>query len=162
MLKKVHLVAGLLATLMITIFSLSTLLVELFGSHEAVAIVKSLIVLPGLFILVPAIAITGGSGIYLSKSRRGRLVDAKKKRMPFIAANGLLILIPCAVFLNHWAAAGTFDSTFYAVQALELLAGPVNLVLMGMNIRDGMNMSGRFRKAKQTIIANTDNREVMS
>ena len=54
-------------------------------------------------------------------------------------------VIPCAVFLNRWASAGTFDSTFYLVQGLELLAGAVNLTLMGLNIRDGLKMSGRFR-----------------
>jgi hypothetical protein len=114
-----------------------------------VANVKALIVMPGLFILVPAIAATGGSGVFLSKSRQGRLVEAKKKRMPFIAANGLLVMIPSAIFLNRWAAAGAFDTTFYAVQALELLVGAVNLTLMGMNIRDGMKMSGRLRAARQ-------------
>ena len=147
--KTIHLIAGLLATLTIATFFLSTLGVELFGTHETVAIVKSLIVMPGLFILVPAIAATGGSGVFLSKSRQGRLVDAKKKRMPFIAANGLLIMIPCAIFLNRWAAAGAFDTTIYAVQTLELLVGAVNLTLMSMNIRDGMKMSGRFRAAKK-------------
>jgi hypothetical protein len=43
------------------------------------------------------------------------------------------------------AAAGTFNTTFYIVQALELLAGATNLVLMGLNIRDGFKLSGRFR-----------------
>lgn len=148
--KKVHFIAGLLATLTIAAFFLSTVIVELLGTHEAVAAVKALIVMPGLVILVPAIAATGGSGFYLSKSRQGRLVDAKKKRMPFIAANGLLVLIPCAIFLNRWAAAGAFDTTFYAVQSLELLAGAVNLTLMGMNIRDGMRVSGRFRATPKT------------
>ncbi len=145
--KKVHLTAGIVATLTIALFFLSTVLVELFGSHEAVAIVKRLIVLPGLLILVPAIAATGGSGFYVSKSRKGRLVDAKKMRMPFIAANGILVLIPCAIVLNRWAAAGSFDTTFYAIQAIELLAGATNLVLMGLNIRDGLKMSGRMRPA---------------
>jgi hypothetical protein len=65
--------------------------------------------------------------------------------MPFIAANGLLVLIPCAIVLDRWAAADTFDSTFYLVQGLELLAGAANLTLMGLNIRDGLKMSGRFR-----------------
>jgi hypothetical protein len=147
--KNTHFIAGLLATLTIATFFLSTLVVELFGTHEAVAMVKALIVTPGLFILVPAIAAAGGSGMFLSKSRQGRLVEAKKKRMPFIAANGLLVMIPSAIFLDRWAAAGTFDTAFYAVQTLELLVGAVNLTLMGMNIRDGMKMSGRFRAAKQ-------------
>ena len=142
---QVHFVAGLLATLTIATFFISTVIVELFGSHEAVATVKALIVMPGLFILVPSIAATGGSGFYLSKSRQGRLVETKKKRMPFIAANGLLVLIPCAIFLDRWAAAGTFDTTFYLVQGIELLAGAANLTLMGLNIRDGLKMSGRFR-----------------
>lgn len=85
--KRAHLVAGVIATLCVATFFVSTVLVELLGSHETVAWLKSLVVMPGLFVLVPAIAITGGSGLFLSKSRRGRLVDAKKKRMPLIAAN---------------------------------------------------------------------------
>ena len=147
--KKIHLIAGLLATLTIATFFLTTLGVELFGTHEMVATVRAWIVLPGLFILVPAIAITGGSGVFLAKTRQGRLVEAKKKRMPFIAVNGLLIMIPCAIFLNRWAASGIFDTTFYVVQTLELLVGAVNFTLMGMNIRDGMKMSGRFRAGKK-------------
>ena len=146
--KNIHFVAGLLATLTIATFFLSTLGVEIFGTHEAVAMVKALIVMPGLFILVPAIAATGGTGVFLSRSRQGRVVEAKEKRMPFIAGNGLLIMIPCAIFLKRWAAAGAFDTTFYVVQTLELLVGAVNLTLMGMNIRDGMKMSGRFRAPK--------------
>ena len=148
--KKAHFTAGLIATLTIATFFLSTVIVELFGSHEAVAIVKSLIVMPGLFILVPAIAATGGSGFALSKSRQGRLVDSKKTRMPFIAANGLLVLLPSAIFLDRWASSGSFDTAFYLVQSAELLAGAVNLTLMGLNIRDGIRMSGRFRAAPTT------------
>ncbi len=149
--KKAHFIAGLIATLTIATFFLTTVIVELFGSHEAVAIVKSLIVMPGLFILVPAIAATGGSGFALSKSRQGRLVDSKKKRMPFIAANGLLVLLPSAIFLDRWASAGSFDTAFYLVQGVELLAGAVNLTLMGLNIRDGIKMSGRFRAVPTTV-----------
>ncbi len=145
--KRAHLIAGILAPLCIATFFVSTVLIELFGSHEAVARLKSLIVMPGLWILIPALMAAGGSGMFLSKTRGGRLVDAKKKRMPFIAANGLLVLVPCAIVLNRWAAAGSFDSTFYMVQAAELLAGAVNLTLMGMNVRDGLRMAGRLHVA---------------
>jgi len=143
--QNIHFTAGILATLTIATFFTSTIIVELFGTHEAVATVKSLIVMPGLFILVPAIAATGGTGFALSKSREGRLVRVKQKRMPFIGANGVLILIPCAIFLDRWASAGAFDTTFYIVQGIELVAGAANLSLMSMNIRDGLRVSGRFR-----------------
>ncbi|WP_218153342.1 hypothetical protein [Methylophaga sulfidovorans] len=65
--------------------------------------------------------------------------------MPFIAANGILVLIPCAIFLDRWASIGAFDTHFYVLQGVELLAGAINLILMGMNMRDGFRMSGRFR-----------------
>jgi hypothetical protein len=142
--KRAHLIAGILAPLCIAIFFLSTVLVELFGSHAAVAQLKSLIITPGLWILLPAIAGAGGSGMFLSRSRKGRLVDTKKKRMPFIAANGLLVLVPCAIVLNRWASAGSFDTIFYVVQAIELIVGAINLTLMGLNVRDGLRMAGRL------------------
>lgn len=145
--KRAHLIAGILAPLCIATFFLSTILVELFGSHAAVSQLKSLIVTPGLWIVVPLMAAAGGSGMFLAKSREGRLVDAKKKRMPFIAANGLLVLVPCAIVLNRWAAAGSFDISFYLVQAIELIAGAANLTLMGLNARDGLRMSRRLHAA---------------
>ena len=140
----IHLIAAIIATLCIAIFFITSALVEILGSPESIAIVKTLIVAPGLFILVPAIAITGASGFALSKEIKGGLVENKKKRMPFIAANGLLILLPCAIILDQWASAGSFDTKFFAVQGLEFFAGAVNLTLMGRNMRDGFKMSGKL------------------
>jgi hypothetical protein len=143
--KRAHLIAGILAPLCIATFFLSTLLTELFGSHASVAQLKSLIVTPGLWIMIALMAAAGGSGMFLARSRKGRLVDAKKKRMPFIAANGLLVLVPCAIVLDRWAGAGSFDTNFYVVQGIELIAGATNLALMGLNARDGLRMAGRLR-----------------
>jgi hypothetical protein len=143
--SRVHLAAALLATLTIALFFVSTVVVEATGGHAAVAHVKSLIVVPGLFVLVPAIAVTGGTGFVLSRGWQGSLVARKKRRMPVIAGNGLLILVPAAIVLDRWAGAGVFDARFYLVQAVELLAGGTNLTLMGLNMRDGLRLSGRFR-----------------
>jgi hypothetical protein len=145
---KIHLFAACTAILTIATFLTATILVELLGSHEAIAQVKHLIVIPGLFILIPALATTGATGFSLSQSRTGRLVENKKKRMPFIAANGILILLPSAIMLNLWAQAGTFNANFYVVQTVELMAGSLNLFLMGWSIRDGLRLTGRFRTGK--------------
>lgn len=145
----IHRIAAITATICIATFFLSSIIVELFGTHESIALVKNLIVMPGVFILIPAMAITGATGFALSKSRRGPLIANKKKRMPFVAANGMLILLPCAIFLDRWAAAGSFDSMFYIVQVIELFAGATNLTLMGLNIRDGLKMSGKLRSKPQ-------------
>jgi hypothetical protein len=39
-------------------------------------------------------------------------------------------------------AAGSFDTSFYVVQTIEVIAGPINLTLMGLNVRDGLRMAG--------------------
>ncbi|MCG9695037.1 hypothetical protein L1D55_25585 [Vibrio sp. Isolate22] len=143
----IHRIAALTATLCVATFFTSTLLVELFGTLESVKLVKSMIVFPGLFILVPAIAITGATGAAMAKKRKGKIVERKSKRMPIIAFNGIVILIPAAYFLNQWASLGEFDSVFYGVQVLELIAGATNLTLMSLNIMDGRKF--RPKKVKQ-------------
>lgn len=117
MLRIAHRIAAVTAMCCISTFFVSTLWVELFGSEPAIQSVKRLIAVPGLFILVPALVATSGSGFAPAASRRGGLIGAKIKRMPIIAANGLLVLVPCAVMLDRWAGAGAFDSTFYLIQA---------------------------------------------
>ena len=148
LLTKIHATAATVATLCIATFLSASITVELFGSIESIALVKKLIVTPGLFLLVPAIAITGATGFALGKNRRGSLVEAKQHRMPFIAANGLLVLLPAAVFLDQWASINAIDTRFYVVQILEILAGAVNLTLMGRNMRDGLKMTGKLRRKK--------------
>lgn len=143
--KTVHPIAGALALLTIASFWISTVAVELFGSEAAVIAVKTSIPW-GFLILVPALAATGGTGMAMVRRARGGLVGQKFRRMPIIAANGILILIPSALYLSYKASDGTFDGMFYGVQALELLAGAVNLSLISMNMRDGLRLSGRIGK----------------
>lgn len=141
----IHKIGAIIATLSIITFFSATIISELSCDAEAIALVKSLIVMPGLFILIPAIAITGATGFSMAKNAKGGLVGQKKKRMPFIGANGVLILIPSAIFLDQWASIGQFDNTFYIVQAIELIAGAINITLMLMNIRDGRKMTAYKR-----------------
>jgi hypothetical protein len=65
--------------------------------------------------------------------------------MPFIAANGVVVLIPSALFLASKASAAEFDASFYTVQALELVAGGANITLLGFNMPDGLKMRGWLR-----------------
>ncbi|MCP4183407.1 MAG: hypothetical protein GY761_08825 [Hyphomicrobiales bacterium] len=144
---KVHAIAGVIGFLSILSFWTSTLFSEIFGTPEMIAFVKNMI-LWGMFVLIPAMAIAGASGMSMGAKRTDApAAVAKKKRMPIIAANGLLILLPSAVFLESRAAAGIFDTWFYAIQVLELVAGAANLTMMGLNIRDGLKMTGRVESA---------------
>jgi len=150
--KQVHAAAGITGFLFILVFWTSTLLSEILATPTTVAMVKGAI-LWGMLVLIPALILAGASGMRLGGRRGDAPAQAKKKRMPLIAANGLIVLVPSAFFLASRADAGLFDLWFYGVQALELVAGGVNLALIGLNIRDGLAMSQRLRSARNRVSA---------
>jgi hypothetical protein len=127
-------------------FLTATLICELLLKETAVLLVKEAI-LAGICLLIPTMAITGGSGFSLAGGRHSPAIDRKRKRMKLIAANGLLILLPLAILLYLRAAAGLFDGLFYTMQALEVLAGSVQLALLARNFRDGRRMTRSKRRA---------------
>ncbi|WP_137679657.1 hypothetical protein [Aurantiacibacter suaedae] len=143
MFRLVHPLAGLLALAIICLFWTATVTVELLGTSAQVAAVKGAIPW-GFLILIPALIAIGGSGERLARDRRGRLLSTKQRRMKVIAANGLLVLVPCALWLAASAAQARFDSLFVAVQGLELLAGGLNIALLSLNFRDGLRMTRRW------------------
>lgn len=142
-----HALLGALAMLCIASFWISTAVSELFLAHPAVAFVKKAVVY-GLFLLVPSLVLTGLSGMALGKGRIEPLVAKKIFRMRLIAANGLLVLVPAALYLKGKASDGQFDAAFYIVQTIELSIGIVQMVLMVLNVRDGLRLAGKFTDAK--------------
>lgn len=140
--RAIHPITGILAFLMILTFFTSTLVVALFGDTTAIVTVKTLIAW-GICLLIPLMIVTGITGHRMTPSARSGFIGSKKKRMPFIAANGLIVLAPAAFYLQHLASAGASGTLFYSVQAVELIGGFINLTLMSLNIRDGVRLSRR-------------------
>jgi hypothetical protein len=149
LIARVHRAAGVVAFLLVLLFWLSTIAVELLGDPAAVAAVKQAI-LWGMALLVPAIATAGATGFRLGGRSTAPVIAGKRRRMPILALNGLLVLVPSAIILAMRAAEGRFDALFYAVQAAELAAGAVNLALLGLKIRDGLAMTRPRRLRAQT------------
>lgn len=135
----------MLAFALITAFLVSSAWAETAGDAASIARVKAGIAW-GLLVLVPALAATGASGFLLAGGQPKGMAAVKLRRMRFVAANGILVLAPAAVFLALRASAGAFDMAFAIVQAMEFIAGGINLALIGLNIRDGLRMSGRMRR----------------
>ena len=138
--------SGAGAFLFIASFWSSTVFSELFGSHETIAAVKQTIVY-ALFGLIACMATAGATGMKMGGKSKHAAIVAKRRRMPFIAAIGVFILLPCAFFLNSRAAAGQFDSVFYIVQSIELIAGATNLTLLGLSMKDGFSIRKPKKKA---------------
>ncbi len=144
--KAVHAAFGGLALLTICVFWGATAITETFSDPAAIAAARSG-VLKGMLVLIPSLAIAGASGFSLGRKWRSPVVARKALRMKIIAANGLLVLLPSAIFLASRADAGDFGAGFVTVQAIELAAGAVNIALLGLNMRDGLSMRRKTRPA---------------
>ncbi|ETA53376.1 hypothetical protein [Ponticoccus alexandrii] len=145
MIRWVHPIAGMAAGALIVGFQAATIRAELSGSLAEIRAVKE-----GVLYALPVLAIclmtVGGSGRALAGPRPKGVAQRKRDRMKLIAANGLIVLVPAAVFL-HWRAQTVgVDAVFQAVQAVEIVAGLTNLVLIGRSARDGLRLSGRLRR----------------
>jgi len=146
--RNAHALAGTLGFLLLLAFFGATVVAEASGDPALIAFVKRAIVL-ALIGFVPTMAVAGASGAKLAGERnRSARVARKKRRMAIAAANGLLVLVPCAIALDRLATAGAFGATFGAIQLVELVAGAVNLVLLGLNVRDGLRMRARRRSPR--------------
>ena len=148
-----HAVASSIALMTISAFWLSALSAELFLDHTGVVSVRRAILL-ALPVLIAALAGAGASGARLAGRSRAPAVRAKRTRMMIAAAVGALVLVPSAIFLAWKANAGSLDATFATVQTLELIAGALNISLLGLNMRVGLRMrANRLRLRARKVAA---------
>tara|TARA_R110002020_G_scaffold150915_2_gene327799 strand:+ start:716 stop:1186 length:471 start_codon:yes stop_codon:yes gene_type:complete len=139
-----HIIGTIMAVLTIGCFFGFSLIAEIRGNPEFIKQVKTgvLYCLPILLFAMPMLGITGKK---LAGSSKSPIVVTKMKRMKFVAFNGI-ILISLAVYLYFRANENNIDSTFLGVQIIELLFGAINLTMLGLNIKDGMLLSGRIKR----------------
>jgi len=141
---KVHVIAACLALVTISSFWLSTIISEIIGDPALITFVKTG-VLYGMIILIPSMATAGATGAAMGRGWKLPQVAGKLRRMKLIATNGLLILLPSAIFLALQAQASQFDAVFFSVQGLEIVAGAANITLLSLNLRDGLSLRKRRR-----------------
>lgn len=146
---RAHAIAGTLAWAFVLTFWVSSATVELFGPPWAILAVKQGI-LWAMLGFVPLMATAGASGFRLGRGRLDRHTRAKRNRMKWIAGIGLLVLLPLAVFLRMKAVAGELDTTFAIAQGVELVAGAINGSLLGLQVRDGLRMTGRLSRRRRS------------
>lgn len=143
-LVKLHLAATAVATLTIFSFFSFSLIAEIIGTPEFIRQVKTGILysLPLLLVAMPALALSGKK---LAGASTHPMILKKLNRMKMMAANGLM-LVSLAIYLYYHAVYKSIDSTFFIIQMIELTLGACNLLLIGLNVRDGLRLSGRLSR----------------
>lgn len=140
-LRTLHAAGSTLGLVIITAFFVSTIIAEIGGDPGTIIRVKTGIFY-ALFALVPIMAVAGATGRRLAGKSQAPVVQRKMRRMRLVGINAALVLVPCVVALYWLASHGSLGRVFTAVQAAELAAGAANIVLLGLNLRDGLRMRG--------------------
>ena len=143
-LRTLHAVTSAIGLLTIMTFFAATVLAEAAGDTGTILQVKTAIAW-ALGALVPTMAAAGVSGRLLAGASQAPVIRRKVRRLQVVAVLAGAVLIPSALTLSWLAHHGRFDAIFAIVQSLELLAGATNVVLLGLNMRDGF----RFRAVRR-------------
>ncbi|WP_292008588.1 hypothetical protein [Chryseobacterium sp.] len=136
---RIHIIASIISFSTILIFFSMSLFAEINGNEGLIKNVKRniLVGLPLMIITMPALAITGKK---LAGKSQNILILIKQKRMKFILANGILLIL-LAGFLYYYSHYIALNTTFLIFQLLEFFCGLANLTMIGMNIKDGIQLS---------------------
>ncbi len=152
-LVKVHIIATVVAMTTIATFFISSLVAEINGSETVIKNVKKAILyaLPVMLVAMPALGVTGNK---LCGKSQNPIVLAKRNRMRLVLVNGVG-LISLACFLYYRSHYQTIDAIFFVAQVAEFALGLTNMALIGLKIKSGFQLSGKFKKQKtKTIITN--------
>jgi hypothetical protein len=147
---KIHVIVTVIATLTIVTFFISSLVAEINGNEAFIREVKEMILfsLPIMLIAMPALGITGNK---LAGKSRNPIILTKRKRMRLVFVNGIA-LMALACFLYYRSHYQTIDAVFLLAQMAEFALGLTSLILIGMNIKSGFQLSGKFKKLKPSKV----------
>lgn len=153
-LVRAHLAAAVGALALIAIFLLSSTVTELIGTAGDIHLVRQWIVL-GLPVLIGCLAIAALSGRRLARHSRAAVIRRKQRRMQIVATAGIVVLVPCALVLDHLTASASAGGVVAALEIGEILAGALNLMLLALNFRDGRRLTRPRRPARRPEMVDT-------
>jgi len=93
-----------------------------------------------LGLMVPATIIVGQAGKKMGKGYDSKLLKKKLKLFKAIQRIGPFVLGPTGITLYFLARNDSFDTLFYAIQLIELIAQFASIVLIILAVKTGNQM----------------------
>jgi hypothetical protein len=137
--RLAHKISTTFGVILVFLFLISTVISEVFGSLETITTVKRFIMY-GVLVLIPIILVATVSGQSLAGTNNHLIILKKKKRMTWIGLNTIIVLIPSAIALYFLSSAENWGIWYVTIQVLEITSGITSVILMGLNIRDGIKL----------------------
>ena len=137
---KVHKVAGIFVLLTLVTFFLSTIIIESLGDHEQIKWLKLLIMIFALGLIAPFTIIIGKTGKKVSKGHDPKMLKKKSKLFKTMQRIGPFVLAPTGIALYFMARSDSFNTVFYTIQLIELIAQLTSIVLIIIAINTGIQL----------------------
>lgn len=153
LLARIHIAAAAAGLVVITTFLVSSAVTDLIGGAGDIRVLRHGILL-GLPLLIGCLVTAALTGRRLAGGFRPAVVRRKQRRLQAVAAAGILVLVPCALILNHLAAAPP-SWVFHSLEITEISVGTLNLSLLALNFRDGRRMTRHRRSAQPAKLVDT-------
>lgn len=131
-----HALFGLFAFALIFLSLTASMITEIGYSQGEISEVRAFI-LDGILLLELILGFTLVLGLSLARTRKGRIIDSKKKRTLWVFSISAFILLPIAYLLSVYAKDDNFNLLYFACQFIEYAFDIVALIFLGLNIRDG-------------------------
>lgn len=144
--RRLHRAASLTATVVVAALLSSSLLAQPFLTGPALHALRQAM-LTAVPVLVLAMATAAGTGRRLAGGSTTEPIRSKRRRTAAIAAIGVFALVPTAILLERLTARGGTGTTFTVLVTVEPVLGAVNLALLLANVRTGLRLTGRRRRA---------------
>lgn len=136
----IHASAGVLTMLFLLVFFVAICVSEIkYGVEDVIAVQRNIYEAIGFYVFL--LLITGGVGLLLSRERKGRIVEMKKRRMLEILACSVFVLLPCSYLLANYDLALRGRLFMYLLEGIELLVIGLLITLLSFNFRDGLRLT---------------------
>jgi hypothetical protein len=86
-------------------------------------------------------ALTGGSGHFLTKKSPSKIMQCKMKHLKILAANGVLVMIPSSLLLNYKAGLAKTPGDTLTEIILTVLRLNVSLIVHGDSLVRPLGLS---------------------
>ena len=136
----IHASAGVLTMLFLLVFFVAICVAEIkYGVEDVIAVQRNIYEAMGFYVFL--LLITGGVGLLLSRERKGRIVEMKKRRTLAILACSVFVLLPCSYLLANYDLALRGRLFMYLLEGIELLVIGLLITLLSFNFRDGLRLT---------------------
>ena len=141
-----HASAGMFSMLFLFVSFVVTIVAAFFYLPQDI-IASQQAILQAIWVYFFFLLTAASIGLWLSKGRKERIVVVKKRRMLIILILSVFGLLPSVYLLASQSIGWEGGIIFFSIQAFELTVSAMLMMLLGLNVLDGLKLTANASAA---------------